>query len=293
MLHGARHLPHSKPAPRGAMITDERTHAMTEKQNAAEPRPAATVLLLRDQPSFQVLMVKRHHQIDFASGALVFPGGKTHAGDTDERWSEHAVGWDRFDPVQRTLRIGAIREAFEEAGILIAEHEDGRQFADACDPSVRSAVDKGELDFLSVVKGLGVKLQLDALSVFARWITPAMMPKRFDTWFYAIHAPKDQIAACDGRETVDAQWIEPAEAVRLGTAGERTIIFPTLMNLRLLAEASDAADCIRRAQGRRLVTVLPTMEERNGERHLVIPSDAGYGEVSQPVGALASAMKSG
>ena len=76
---------------------------MSEKPQPAEPRPAATILLLRDAPEFQVLMVKRHHQIDFASGALVFPGGKTHAGDADPAWAEHCIGWDAVSYTHLTL----------------------------------------------------------------------------------------------------------------------------------------------------------------------------------------------
>ena len=256
---------------------------MSEKPQPAEPRPAATILLLRDAPEFQVLMVKRHHQIDFASGALVFPGGKTHAGDADPAWAGHCVGWDAFDDEQRILRIGSIREAFEEAGILMAEHADGRHFAAPCDLKVREAVDRGETAFIDVVRELGVKLRLDSLTVFARWITPTMMPKRFDTWFYCVRAPADQVAACDGRETVDAEWIAPAEILRLEQAGERTVIFPTRINVQLLAEAVNAADCVARAEGRTLVTVLPVVEKRGESRFLVLPSDAGYGEVAEPM----------
>jgi 8-oxo-dGTP pyrophosphatase MutT (NUDIX family) len=259
---------------------------MSEAPKPAEPRPAGTILLLRDAPEFQVLMVKRHHQIDFASGALVFPGGKTHAGDADPAWAEHCIGWDAFDDEQRTLRIGSIREAFEEAGILMAEHADGRHFADPCDLAVREAVDRGETAFIDVVRGFGVKLRLDALTVFARWITPTMMPKRFDTWFYCVRAPNDQVAACDGRETVDAEWIAPAEVLRMEKSGERTVIFPTRMNVQLLAEASSAADCVARAEGRTLVTVLPVVETRGEGRFLVLPSDAGYGEVAEPMARI-------
>ena len=79
--------------------------------SASDIKPAATILLLRDDPGLEVLMVKRHHQIDFASGALVFPGGKSHAGDHDPAWAEHAIGWERFDAEQRGLRTAAIREA--------------------------------------------------------------------------------------------------------------------------------------------------------------------------------------
>ena len=256
---------------------------MSQAPTAAPPRVSATILLLRDQPAFEVLMVKRHHQIDFASGALVFPGGKTHAGDEDAAWADHCTGWDQFDAEQRTLRIGAIREAFEEAGILLAERLDGSTFGEACDLSVREAVDRGDVHFLDVVRGLGVRLRLDALTVFARWITPVMMPKRFDTWFYAVHAPSDQVAACDGRETVDAEWIAPAEILRLEAAGERTVIFPTRMNVQLLNEAASAEDCVARAVGRKLVTVLPVVETRGEGRFLVLPSDAGYGEVAEPM----------
>ena len=266
---------------------------MSETPQPAEPKPAATILLLRDAPEFQVLMVKRHHQIDFASGALVFPGGKTHAGDTDPAWAEHCVGWHAFDDEQRTLRIGSIREAFEEAGILLAEHHDGRHFADPCDLKVREQVDRGELHFLDVVRELGVKLRLDSLTVFSRWITPTMMPKRFDTWFYCVRAPADQVAACDGRETVDAEWIAPAEVLRLAEAGERTVIFPTRMNVQLLAEASSAADCVERADARELVTVLPVVEKRGEGRFLVLPPNAGYGDVAEPMDRIASESRRG
>ena len=261
---------------------------MSQAPQPAETKPAATILLLRDEPEFQVLMVKRHHQIDFASGALVFPGGKTHAGDHDPAWADHCLGWAHFDAEQRGLRIGAIREAFEEAGILLAERLDGSTFGEACDPAVREAVDRGETAFLDVVRELGVRLKLDALAVFARWITPVMMPKRFDTWFYAVAAPADQVAVCDGREAVDAEWISPSEILRLADAGERTVIFPTRMNVQLLNEAASAEDCVARAEARTLVTVLPQVEKRGEARFLVIPPDAGYGPVAEPMERIAA-----
>lgn len=245
-------------------------------------KPAATILLLRDAPEFQVLMVRRHHQIDFASGALVFPGGKSHSGDHDPAWAEHVIGWEGFDPEQRGLRIAAIREVFEEAGILLAERRNGAPIGgEACPMDVRQAVDAGTTAFLDVVRDLDARLDLSALTTFARWITPPLTPKRFDTWFYVVRAPDDQLAACDGRETVDAEWIAPAEALRLGEAGERKVIFPTRMNLKLLAEASHAADAVDRAAARSLVTVQPQIQERPHGRVLVLPPDAGYGAVEE------------
>lgn len=227
-------------------------------------------------------MVKRHHQIDFASGALVFPGGKSHAGDHDPAWADHVLGWEAYDTEQRGLRIAAIREVFEEAGILLAKRIDGAAIGgEACPMDVRQAVDAGATPFREVVRDIGAQLDLDALTTFARWITPAVVPKRFDTWFYVVKAPDDQLAACDGRETVDAEWIAPHEALRLAAVGERKVIFPTRMNLKLLAEASGAEDAVRRAAGRKLVTVQPQVEERPHGRVLVLPPDAGYGPVEE------------
>ncbi|THD78800.1 MAG: NUDIX hydrolase [Phenylobacterium sp.] len=244
--------------------------------------PAATILLLRDAPHFQVLMVKRHHQIDFASGALVFPGGKSHAGDHDTAWADHVMGWDGFDADQRALRIAATREVFEEAGILLAVRRNGQPIdGEACPMEVRKAVDAGQTAFLDVVRDLEARLDLSALTTFARWITPALTPKRFDTWFYVVAAPDDQLAACDGRETVDAEWIAPSEALRLAASGERKVIFPTRMNLQLLAEAKDADDAVARAAARSLVTVQPQVQERPHGRVLVLPPDAGYGVVEE------------
>jgi hypothetical protein len=133
------------------------------------------------------------------------------------------------------------------------------------------------------VRELDARLDLGALTVFARWITPSMMPKRFDTWFYAVKAPDDQLAACDGRETVDAEWIAPSEVLRLAQAGERKVIFPTRMNLQLLAEAGSADDAVARAAARTLVTVEPQLMAREAGRVLVLPPDAGYGAVEEPI----------
>lgn len=259
---------------------------MTDKAPVAI-RPASTILLVRDDPAFEVLMVKRHHQVDFASGALVFPGGKTHDGDHDPAWAGFCVAWEGVEAEQRPLRIAAIREAYEETGIILARFENGELFhGDDWAASVRGEVDRGERAFIDVVKRLGLRLDLSALTVFARWITPDMMPKRFDTWFYLATADDNQLAACDGRETVDAEWIAPLQALRLAREGERTIIFPTRMNLQLLGEADSAADATARAGRRKLVTVLPRVERREGGGVLTIPVDAGYGAVEEPLSAI-------
>lgn len=256
-------------------------------QSPATPLPAATILLLRDQPAFEVLMVKRHHQIDFASGALVFPGGKTAAQDHDPAWAEQSLGYDACPELERALRIAAIREAYEESAVLLARDENGAWAAlDERAGAARDPVAKGERPFLDLVGELGVKLDLTGLTRFARWITPAMMPKRFDTWFYAAVAPELQLAQADGWETVDAEWIAPGQALRLAETGERKIIFPTRMNLQLLAESDSAESAANAARSRPEVVVEPKVERREGGGVLVIPPDAGYGAVEEPLSAI-------
>ena len=245
-------------------------------------RPAATILLVRDDPTFEVLMVKRHHQIDFAAGALVFPGGKSHAGDHDPAWGDHATGWESVEADGGPLRIAAIREAYEEAGVLLARDRDGAFYAGEAAKEVRAAVAEDRVAFIDVVEDLGLKLDLSALTVFARWITPKLMPKRFDTWFYVAHAPLAQQAICDGHEAVDAEWIGPSLALDLAASGARKVIFPTRMNLQLLAESADPADAVARAAARELVTVEPWIDGPV----LRIQENAGYGPVTEPLEAL-------
>ncbi len=259
---------------------------MSQPAPPVTPRLSATILLLRDTPQFEVLMVKRHHQIDFASGALVFPGGKTEAADSDAAWSEHCADWPNYDPDERALRIAAIREAFEEAGILLVTGSGGLWSSEADAMAARVSVEKGERPFLDLVKSLNVKLDLSALTRFARWITPVMMPKRFDTHFFVAVAPSDQLAICDGRETVDAEWVTPREALTLAESGERTIIFPTRMNLKLLGESDGARAAVDAARLRREVTVTPWVEQRASGSVLVIPPDAGYGAVEEDLASV-------
>ncbi len=227
-------------------------------------------------------MVKRHHQIDFASGALVFPGGKLEATDAAPEWEGHCRGWDAHTDEERRLRIAALREAFEESGVLLAKDHGGvpwRAVEQAA--ASRERIAKGETAFLELVSSLGVQLDLEAMAPFARWITPRMMPKRFDTWFFIATAPEGQFAVCDGYETVDAEWIRPGAALAMARAGTRKIIFPTRMNLQLLAESGDVAGAIGAARARTQVVVEPWVEVRDGERYLLLPPDAGYGPVAE------------
>lgn len=197
-------------------------------QAPSEPRLSATILLLREAaPAPQVLMVKRHYEIDFAAGALVFPGGKAAAGDTDPGWDDWTDG--DYGPVQQDARIAAIREAYEESGILLARHRAARGAGAplvGADSALglapfRAEVDRGERPFLDLMREHDLVLALDRLIHFGHWITPVMMPKRFDTHFYIAPAPAGQVAAHDGRETTDAVWLSASQALEQEKQGRR------------------------------------------------------------------------
>jgi hypothetical protein len=111
---------------------------------------------------------------------------------------------------------------------------------------------------------------------YAHWITPTFAPKRFDTWFFLAEAPEDQIALHDGSESVDSVWIAPQAAIDEAAAGKRTLVHATLKNLELLAEEKTVAGALAAASGRKVVTVQPWVETRDGKRYLHIPPDAGY-----------------
>ena len=107
------------------------------------------------------------------------------------------------------------------------------------------------------------------------------MPKRFDTYFYLARAPSGQTALSDGRETVEAEWIAPAEALRLAAMGERNIVFPTRMNLTLLARSATIAEAEAAARLRPAALVSPRVEIRGGERYVLLDAEAGYGPVDE------------
>ncbi|MEO1407548.1 MAG: NUDIX hydrolase, partial [Pseudomonadota bacterium] len=195
-----------------------------ETTQAPEPKLSATVLLVRDRDNLEVLMVRRHYQIDFASGALVFPGGKAADDDARDGWKDLIDG--SADDDQRIARIAAVREAFEESGILLARNINdrgpeaplvGADIAEKLAPN-RAAVDKGEISFLELIRDNGLVLALDTLIHFGHWITPTMMPKRFDTHFYLAPAPPAQLASHDGRETTDTMWLNPNTALAMEAA---------------------------------------------------------------------------
>ena len=169
---------------------------------------------------------------------------------------------------------------------------DGQDVAEALGP-MRGAIDRREASFLELIKQHDLVLALDALVHFGHWITPTMMPKRFDTHFYLAATPAGQVAEQDGRETTEAVWVGPQQALDQEAAGKATIIFPTRMNLGKLAETATTDAALARFASEPVVTVLPVVgKDDDGAPCLHIPEEAGYIQVTEPLQRVANVAKS-
>jgi 8-oxo-dGTP pyrophosphatase MutT (NUDIX family) len=197
--------------------------------NPVEPKPASTVLLLRDdEHGLEVFLVRRHDNVAFMAGAYVFPGGRLDEADRQSG----------IEPFQ----AAAVRELHEETG---------------------------------------VRLPPDALVPWAHWVTPASEPRRYDTRFFAAHAPSDQTPVHDNQETVDGAWMTPGRAIARCRAGEILLPPPTWITLRELEPFATAADAIDWARRRTIVRRQPDLVERDGRKILFMPGDPDH-----PVGAI-------
>jgi 8-oxo-dGTP pyrophosphatase MutT (NUDIX family) len=256
---------------------------------AGVARPASTILLLRDgrgADAIDVFMMVRHHEIEFASGALVFPGGSVDANDQAiaDLPGLH-VGGEGLDRATLNFRIAAIRETFEESGILLARPRGSQALIDAAWAGEIAATHRAplcarEVGFAEILIQHDLVLTLDLLVPYAHWITPEKMPKRFDTWFFLTTAPLDQVGAHDGREATDSVWLSPREALEGGATGRFKLPFPTTRNLIKLGKQPSVAAALEDARQRPIVTVMPVMTKDGDKRRLQIPAEAGYdGEV--------------
>ena len=268
---------------------------------AATPVSAATVILLRDgDVSPEVLLLERHAKSEFLPDLYVFPGGRVDA--HDHELSDHLPAGgtraarralpDTAPELAPALFVAAIRETFEEAGILLARRRGERDLLDA-EAARRLArhrldVQGGSLRFGDLVEQEELELASDLLSVHAHWITPELVPRRFDTFFFSALAPEGQLAAHDGIESTDDVWIRPEDALEQARDKQRQMIFPTLCNLQTLAGFRDARQALAASHERPVVAVLPVLNERDGKRFLVIPDEAGYEQTEEFLGRVPS-----
>jgi 8-oxo-dGTP pyrophosphatase MutT (NUDIX family) len=270
---------------------------MTETKREPVPAvPSATILLLRDGGGdLEVFMVQRHHQVDFAMGALVFPGGKVDPADREPALREKCAGPPQSDE-ELALSVAAIRETFEESGILLARLRPsgdlvpGEQLR-AIESRHRDALNRGETTLREIVDAEDLTLACDLLVRFAHWITPELAPKRFDTHFFLVAAPPDQVAIHDGGESVDSMWTAPSAALAEADAGRCTIVFPTRLNLMKLARSRRVEDALAAARASSIVTVMPRIEQTDAGPVLRIPAEADYDLTQASLAGLPSPFK--
>ncbi len=242
-----------------------------------QPRPASTVLLIRDgAEGLEVFMVVRHREIEFAGGALVFPGGRV------ERDDAAIAGAPGGEVTLDAFRVAGVRETFEECGLLLARRRGSAELLRAeallgIEARHRAAVAKGERALSAMLAAEGLEPASDTLLHFAHWVTPASRPKRFDTQFFLAAAPPDQVAAHDGSESVDSIWIRPAQAVAETNAGLRRLVFATRKNLEKLARFATVAEALEATRAARVVTVHPRRVQTESGWRLQIPLEADYG----------------
>lgn len=249
---------------------------------------AATLLLLRDGTAgLEVLMITRHAATVFAGGAAVFPGGRLDPEDSAPALLQRCRAVPEIDAAQMALRVCAIRETFEEAGLLLARRAGTEDLVAGNEVADIQAALLGKLgrppDFTELVVEGGLELATDLLLPFAHWITPAIRPRRYDTYFFLAPAPERQEARHDGHEAVASIWVAPAQAAADGAAQRIKMIFATRFNLVKLARSATRDAAFAAARIDTIVTVCPEYRETPRGLMWCIPIEAGYGIAETPV----------
>ena len=263
---------------------------MTTEPGPAPAHLAATVLLLRDgAEGLEVFMVVRNYAIDFASGALVFPGGRVDRADHGLAADPHRCPPPEPHHVAELVtKVAAIRETFEECGILLARPQGAPDLVSAeglagIAARHRARLANGETTLAEVAAAEDLILAPELLVPFAHWITPSAMPKRFDTHFFLAVAPAGQDGVHDGHESVDSVWITPARALAGVEDGTYKMVFATHLNIVKLARWASTAAALDAARRTKVVTVEPdVLKMPDGSRRLRIPADADYGGTEFP-----------
>ena len=253
----------------------------------ANARPAATVVVLRDSPAGpEVFMVRRHEGTAFMGGAHVFPGGRVDDadGDADPSWCdgiEHATRQlDGLPPAEAlAYHVAAARELFEEAGVLLARHPGGDfvSLADAADherlKQDRVRVHEAQTSLRAVIERERAHLALDALALFAHWVTPPVDTRQFDTRFFMTRVPPHQTPAHDDTETTQSLWVRPVDAIAQSVRDEIVLPPPTWSTLRELEPFESVEQALAWARRRTIVRRMPKAIEQDGHRVLLLPGD--------------------
>jgi 8-oxo-dGTP pyrophosphatase MutT (NUDIX family) len=244
----------------------------------ADPRPASTVILLRDAPAGaaegdasgpEVYLLRRQRTMAFAAGMTVFPGGRVDATDSTvaDSWSGPAPAWfaERLGCAAETAAAyvaAAVRETFEESGVLLAGPSADSVVGDTTGAdweADRVALESRELGFSEFLHRRGLVLRADLLGPWAHWITPEFEPKRYDTAFFVAALPAGQVTRDVTSESDQVTWIRPADAVAAVDAGEVLMLPPTYVCCHELSQYGDVAAILDAAGEREIRAIMPTV----------------------------------
>jgi 8-oxo-dGTP pyrophosphatase MutT (NUDIX family) len=250
------------------------------------PRPAATVVLLRDAPAgLEVFLMKRHGLSDVLGGAYVFPGGKVDAADSELDMAAHLdqpldrlhAGLNEPEIDQRTagaVYVAALREAFEESGVLFADGQPASGLADRAAALLREG-----LGFNAVLAQLALRLQTLNIVPWSRWITPvtpSVTNKRFDTRFFVAAVPAGQVASHDNFETTESIWLSPRHALQQYWDRQIELAPPQIMSLAHLSRHAGVESVLAAARARLPPVIQPEPFDHEGQRVICYPGDARH-----------------
>lgn len=243
-------------------------------EKVVTPKPAATVVMMRDsEDGLQVLLLKRHRASGFVPGAYVFPGGRIDEADGDPRLVTNCAVPERSG-VPAHYWYGAVREVFEETGVLLARDANG-VWAPAASTSEeietwREKLMNDATSLIEIVEQEKLTLVMDDVVYFSHWITPEAEPRRYDTRFFAAALPRGRQIRADEREMVDALWIAPSEALERFSANRLPMVFPTVRTLQDLAAYGSVDEALQALRNQKVEPVLPRLVRTDGGVGIVI-----------------------
>jgi 8-oxo-dGTP pyrophosphatase MutT (NUDIX family) len=259
------------------------------EQQAVEPRHAATVILLRDgEAGLEVYLLRRSASMSFAPGAFVFPGGSTDPRDEmfdDSAWigpppREWAERLRCDEPIARALVCAAVRETFEESGVLLAGTGAGPVVSDTGSAdweTDRAALLDRSMSLAAMMSRRSLVLRSDLLQLWAHWITPEVESRRFDTRFFVAAMPLGQQTRDVGGESDRVLWTRPEEALDAQRQQEMSLMPPTQSALTDIAQFATVADVMAAAKERDVEAVLPkVILDANDRIRFLLPHDPDY-----------------
>jgi len=245
-------------------------------------RPASTVVLLRPADPFEIFLVRRSDSIAFMGGAHVFPGGRVDAtdrlGDIEVTSDGMTAAAARMPDVSADLavahHVAALRELFEEAGVLLARPLTSMSTSQL--ERYRRDLLAGTMTFADIIRAEHLRLALDELAYFAHWVTPEIETRRFDTRFFIARAPEGQTPVHDDGETSHSEWLAPLAAIEQSRGGTISLPPPTWTTLSMLSRFGSIDEVFAWARRKPIPRVQPRFEKRGERTLLFYPGDPMY-----------------